>query len=260
MKNVIFLLFLLIAMTNQSFGDWTPPKNIDLRQVLDSAYDDRKNNNYKDALSKHIWFHDNALKINSSFYGVRLSYALSAWVELSNVYSPALEALEALSTRTERLVKDSGKCCRDAFHDYVSINRELGRENKVVELFKWMDANNPIAAKRNYDLAQPALISQREYILCGKYISPENDYSKLKEMYKTNSDMAKDPRLGAEMKSFADDSFVNGVTTLVAILTLNGQTEEAASIAEQSLSIMMGEIYEAELNKALSGKVPDPWP
>jgi len=259
MKNIIFF-FLLSAMASQSLGDWVPPKDIDLRQILDSAYEDRKNKNYKDALSKHIWFHDNSLKIDSSFYGVRLSYALSAWLELSNVYPPALDALNDLSDRTEQSVKDRGKCCRDAFHDYVSINGGLGHESKVVDLFRWMDANNPIAAKRNYDLAQPALISQREYILCGKYISPENDYSKLMKMYKTNSDMAKDPRFGAEMKSFADDSFVNGVTTLVAILALNGRAEEASLIADKSLSIMTSEIYEAELKDALSGRVPDPWP
>ena len=255
-----FVIVLVLIISNQSFGDWTPPKEIDLSQILDSAYEDKKNKNYKDALAKHIWFHENSLKIDSSYYGVRLSYAMSAWVELSQVYPPALEALKELSEKTEKLVKEGGKCCRDAFHDYVSINRTLNREDKIVDLFKWLDSNNPIAAKRTYDLAQPALVVQREYILCGKYINPQEDYMKLTEMYETNIEMSNDPQFGASMKSFADDSFVNGVTTLVGILAVSGRSDEASNVAKQSLEIMKGEIYEAELNNALNGKVPNPWP
>lgn len=254
-----FIIVLTLIISNQSFGDWTPPEKIDLRQILNSAYEDKRNKNYKDALAKHIWFHENSLKIDRSYYGVRLSFAMSDWVELSQVYPPALEALEEQSEKAEQSVKDKNKCCNGAFHDYVSINRELNRENKIVGLFKWLDSNNPIAAKRSYDIAQPTLVIQREYLLCSKYINPQEDFNKLKEIYEINIKMVNEPKLGARMQSFADESFVNGITTLIGILAISGRNDEASNIAEQSLEIMKGESYEAELNSALNGKVPLPF-
>lgn len=44
---------------------------------------------YEAALAKHIWFYNEALKINPNMYGVRLSFALSYWKQLADVYPPA---------------------------------------------------------------------------------------------------------------------------------------------------------------------------
>jgi len=43
-------------------------KNLALQQKFDAA------------LKKHIWFHNYALKIRKSLYGVRLSFALADWI------------------------------------------------------------------------------------------------------------------------------------------------------------------------------------
>ena len=62
---------------------WEPPENPDPQQILHEAQGDFKEQRYKDALAKHIWFHDHALEYQPSMYGVRLSFALSYWKQLS---------------------------------------------------------------------------------------------------------------------------------------------------------------------------------
>lgn len=56
---------------------------------------------YEEALERHIWYHENALKYDQAQYGVRLSFALGSWVQLGKAYPKALEALR--STRDQTL-------------------------------------------------------------------------------------------------------------------------------------------------------------
>ncbi len=241
-------------------AEWIPPSNPDLHEILREADKDQENAKYAASLEKHIWFHENALKYDQSFYGVRLSYALASWVQLSKVYEPALTALINLSDKNEVEIKSGKADCGDAFHDFVSINRELGRQEKIVALFKWLDTNNLPLAKRKFNLAKPALVLANEYELCGKYVEPENDYAKFVEMYMQNLQLAKDPKFGSELKEFAENTFSNEVTILVATLQLNNRHDEAKKIAAQALKIMDTSKLKKELNKAISGKMPAPWP
>ena len=57
----------------------------DLNNIRDLV----KNEQYELALQKHVWFHEES-KSSSGMAGVRLSYAISNWVELGNKYPPAL--------------------------------------------------------------------------------------------------------------------------------------------------------------------------
>src|SRR5688572_26854027 len=61
---------------------------------------------YEEALREHIDFHDNILKTHPAMYGVRLSFALSAWIDLGQEYPKALTALKDIrDQKTDRLVK-----------------------------------------------------------------------------------------------------------------------------------------------------------
>ena len=258
LKRVLFLL--LVTVTTMANAGWEPPENPDPQEILNQAQIDKDRGKYVAALEKHVWFHEHALEYDRSFYGVRLSFALAYWVELAEVYKPALSALIAISDRNEKKVKSATTCCHDAFHDFASINRELGEFGKVVKLFKWLDANKPDSAKRNFDLAQPALIRLEEFALCGKYVDPVADYREFEKAYTRSVGMAKEPRFGSEMKEFAEKSFINSVTTLVAILAINARDEEASAVVEKSLMVMNNDFFNAEINSALLGNMPAPWP
>ena len=102
---------------------------------------------FDEALEKHVWFHHHGLDADRSYYyGVRLSFALSEWVELGRKYPKALAALKDIrDEKTSRLI--AGETDKAVFHDVQSINDHLGETNATVVL---------IAAKE-YDLARKYL-------------------------------------------------------------------------------------------------------
>jgi hypothetical protein len=82
---------------------------------------------YEEALSEFVWFHEHALEELPSLYGVRLSFALSYWAQLAEVYPKARVVLEQIRDKKADAVL-SPSADRALFHDVVAINRVLGCE------------------------------------------------------------------------------------------------------------------------------------
>lgn len=72
----------------------------DVGEVLREAIADAGAGRHAQALTKHVWFHRNALLYEPSIHSVRSSYALSAWIELATVYPPARDELDDLRLTT----------------------------------------------------------------------------------------------------------------------------------------------------------------
>src|SRR5262249_31057731 len=106
----------------------------DPRQILREARNAARRGAHAEALEKYLWFHHHALEHDSALAGVRLSYAVSEWVELSKVYPPALEALESLQSGTLTSLRRRSND-RKQFHDFASINEHLGRFDLTSDLF-----------------------------------------------------------------------------------------------------------------------------
>jgi len=80
-----------------------------------------KSGNHKEALDKHIWFHE-ASKEMPGMGGVRLSFALGLWMKLAEQYPPALEAfIELRNIKKNSLLNGDGGF--GDFHDLSAINR-----------------------------------------------------------------------------------------------------------------------------------------
>ena len=129
---------------------------------------------YEQALRDFIWFHKHALKHDRAYYGVRLSFALGYWMELGEVYSPALKALQSLKRQGEvALIR--GKGDRFLFHDVASINTELKRLNDTYKLFLNMKKKQPELAMKCADLAIEAIVEAKDFKLASEYLPhPEN--------------------------------------------------------------------------------------
>ena len=106
---------------------WTPPQNPNPQSILNEAEADTRAGNYEDALAKQVWFFQNSLKYNPALYGIRLSFALSAWVELGKVYPPALEKLNDFRDQAQQSVRKQINA-KENFHDFESINDELNED------------------------------------------------------------------------------------------------------------------------------------
>ena len=216
---------------------------------------------YADALAKHLWFHHNALGIERSFYGVRLSFALGYWMDLARQYPPALDALKA--TRDEAVARiRSGNASRDDFHDVSSINEYLDEDARTTELFVWLDEHNPDLARSSYSIAQRSLIRSKNYQLCGKYIDAKRSTERMVKLYREHQRMAmaKEGDFKGDIRDFSQKSLSNSATTLVALLVLNGRSVEADEVVAKVLKEWPDENFRKALEKARTGAVPDPWP
>ena len=238
---------------------WSPGENPRPWVILDEARADATSGRYAEALAKHVWFFENALKYAPAMYGVRLSFALSDWKALSDSYPPALEKLKAERDDAAGKVRES-KDSRHSFHDFKSINRVLCEDARTAELFLWLDANNPATASVVYDLAQPALVKAENYRICGKYLDPDRSLERMVCIYIETKQIKDDPESRKHMSDFADDSLSNEVGTLVALLVVNGRTPEAYRVVGGALKARDDSAFRAQIESALRGEVPPPWP
>ena len=261
-RNVAALWFFGVAFCGSAAGQapWSPGEDPHPSEILDEAKADATSGRYAEALAKHVWFFENALKYAPSMYGVRLSFALSYWKTLSDSYPPALEKLKAERDEAAAKVRGS-KDSRHSFNDFASINRELAEDAKTRELFLWLDANSPATASAIYDLAQPSLVKAKEYGVCGRYLpDPDRSLARMVRLYTEDKKIAGDSEFRREMSDFADKSFSNGVGTLVALLAVNGRTADARRVADGAMKARGDSAFRGQIESALRGEVPPPWP
>jgi hypothetical protein len=257
MKLALCILLSLVAVFARA--DWTPPAHpnaSDAEKIYDEAQDDTRAGRYEDALAKFLWFHHNALKLDPSECGVRLSFALYDWNELGKVYPPAAEKLRATRDEAGKDVRENAEY-RQAFLDFESINEQLKEDNKTVELFIWLDANKPNVATNIFDLAESVLIGAKEYHLCGKYIEPDSSYHRFLLGFNGNIDSKGDNfLLRWYHRSYLKEEFSYNVATLVALLVLNDRKADADRIATEALKELSNRKFKDRLTKAKNGELP----
>lgn len=265
MFSISFLLPTILLLPTISLADeWTPPKNPDPSTIMREARADTARGNYEVALAKQLWYHDNAVKLQPSQSGVRRSFALSYWLELGEVYPPALEKMRQIRDETENRIRDENhvRVNFEDFHDFVALNRTLRQEERTAKIFKWLDEADEQDAKRMFNVAEPALIKQKAYELCGKYIDPDHDVSRIGDSYAQGLKMAK--RFGKKYQEFVKKKLLNDAAILVAILAKNNRHAEAKNVAENVRKFVsdakLSTKLKRALDSALTGSVPTPWP
>ncbi|MCO6044576.1 hypothetical protein NG895_11725 [Aeoliella sp. ICT_H6.2] len=238
---------------------WTPPASPDPFQIFHQARRDAGAGRYADALAKHVWFHEHALEVDESYYGVRLSYALEAWSELAKVYPPAKQKL--LETRDQ--AKADALTQGDpfnAFSDLQSINEVLGQSAITVDVFKVLVKKSRPKARKLFSIAKNDLMAKKEYELCGEFLDPETDFAGFKRNYEETVRLAAEPDFGDNLAEFARKSFTYEVTSTVALLVLNDRKQEASELADKASKVLDTAEFKRSLDEALEGKVPPPWP
>src|SRR5215469_5250342 len=131
--------------------------DIDPRAVLRDARLCVKSRDYAAALEKYKWFHEHALDTDRSLVGVRLSYAISEWADLGEVYPPALRALEDVrEAKSASLMK--GNDDSSLFHDVSSIDHALGQVERTRDMFKLIAETNRGFAEKCFPVALESLV------------------------------------------------------------------------------------------------------
>jgi tetratricopeptide (TPR) repeat protein len=219
------------------------------QQALEDANRLAANGDYAAALSKHVWFHENALKIRPSYYGVRLSFALSYWIELGKKYPKALEKLKEIrDSKTQRLLK--GERSRDLFHDVSSINEYLQAFQSTADLFKELDTTDPKFASTIYDLADAALLSCREFGLAKKYLGDPNErLREAREHLERGIRFAKGSKNEDASRHAFERIFAEEVVRTIIVLRETGDRSGAKAIQEEALKVLANPSIREALEK-----------
>lgn len=126
-----------------------------------AARDFTRAGKYAEALERHEWYHNNALRIDPAQSGVRLSFAIGLWKELGDQYPPALASLKAIRDAGVREL-ETGTADPQTFLDVEAINGELGEDAATIELFKSLAAKQPALARKWLVAIEDTLIDQGE--------------------------------------------------------------------------------------------------
>jgi hypothetical protein len=233
---------------------WTPTKShrADPDEVLSEAMHDAASGEperMRLALTKHLWFHKHALKLRQGLSGVRRSYALGDWRDLAEKYPPALKALVKARNEAERAVWKRNDPW-PSFADVSSINDYLNESTRTVALFRALHKRSPRRAKRVYHGAEEQLFQAGEFKLCNHYLDPSHRFKTIRRTYRVNLGLAKDPTIGADLVRFAQRSFTDKTTRLVALLALNGRHAEAREIARKAVRVWP----DGQFRKSLASK------
>ena len=168
---VVGLVLLVVALRPsrpQQQASELPAHAEDMHKYLSDTLDLVREGKHKEALDRWLWLHDHALEHAPAMYGVRLSYALSYWKELEDLYPPALIALKKTrDDKTALLAQGNGN--RYLFHDVMALNRTLGDDSKTVELFRKLDHDQKRMAKQCWPFAKKVIIEAKAYDLAKKY-------------------------------------------------------------------------------------------
>jgi len=249
MKKTFTLLTFLMNLT--LLAAWTPPENPNPQQILDEAQSDAKAGRYEDALAKHVWFHENALRVDPSYYGVRLSFALADWVKLGSQYPKALEKLREIRDEKDAKLR-GGLRDRDLFDDVASINQYLGESTRTVSLFKELHSANPQFAQDSFELAVEALVEAGEFSLCKECLGdPDGRFSKMVESRKRGLEYAasKSGTTAQASVNAYNSIYVDAVCRLLKILAQTGDEAKAIEIQKQALAVCPDNRIEEALQK-----------
>lgn len=239
-----------------AIGQWTPPDDPDLHEILNSAEDDATAGRRDLALAKFVWLHKNALSINEGFAGVRLSFALSSWHELAKDYQPAMEALLEARDQAESSFLNSGYQFKD-FHDLAALNRELGDETRTVTTFKRVSQDNSKAAQRVYHVAEQSLVNHREFELCNPFLETSKRLEIGVKGFHIGRQFETDPAHGDQPPpETAYMHLLHDVATLVALLVINNRASEATAVTHKAQAALPDFPIMADLESALAGQLP----
>ena len=138
----------------------------------------------------------------------------------------------------------------DDFHEFTAFNDSLRDQERTVELFKWLDEVEPEDAARVYGISEAALIKEKEYEICGKYVNPVKDAGRICDSYERGVEWT--PRFGNEYLKVKEDMFVDKSALLIEILVRNDRTAEAKEASDRLIKFAKEKKISARLEKAIN--------
>jgi predicted Ser/Thr protein kinase/capsular polysaccharide biosynthesis protein len=244
-----------------------PGEKPDLQKILGDADKLMKQGQLEEALQRQIWYHNHALEYDQAQAGVRLSFALSQWIDLGRHYPKAKSALVEIRDRDTRALME-GRGSVDLFADVSAINSELQDDDATYTLFKAIHDKDSKLAGQCYFWAENLLVAKGEYQLCYDLMGdPQFRIENICRMYGVevanqkrmaeSQELARQTMAGinqrngltnppsfspwynsAMFKRLAQKRFVDSVRQLIEILVATGHQTEASQIQGEALDTL----------------------
>ena len=203
---------------------------------------------HEEALQKHLWFHEES-KSSTGMGGVRLSFALSQWAELAQVYPPALTALQGVRDDNEaKLLRGTGGF--KEFHDFSAINRVLKDTGRTYQVYLQLDDKHPDVAKQCFNVTLDLIVTNKNYELFAKYGGdPIVRFEQIRNMREMNLGMTRsNPKMdNARFREYTDKSFTDKTAQLIEILIALQRLDEAREIQKRAQAYFPNERIERSL-------------
>jgi serine/threonine protein kinase len=262
----------LLSATNPvpaSAETWSPavaPGSApDLQKILGEAKDFMSKGAYEEALQRHIWYHNHALAIDPAQTGVRLSFALSDWMDLGRRYPKAKQALIEIRDNKTREIA-AGRGYAEMVQEVQAINHELQDDDATHALFKTVREKDPRLAQQCYFYLESLLVSKGEYQWCLSHMGePQGRFNLIRQgldldrdnqkrmaemRQRTAQQMAEmnqkrgwtnswsPPDTSEMMKKSAEDRFVGQTRQLIEILVATDHKVDAERIRDQASAVL----------------------
>jgi tRNA A-37 threonylcarbamoyl transferase component Bud32 len=238
----------------------TPDEKADLQKIYYSARNLASEGSYEEALQRYLWYFDHS-RTNDSQQGVRLSFALSDWIELGRLYPKARQALIEIRDSDARQFSD-GRGDFKLFQEVNSISHYLGDDDAAYSLFQQIEQRNKPLAQECFPIVESLIADHGDYQKCLGYIGdPQVAFEKIRserermkqfekqnaarneeqkkrfeEMARTNSNFHM-PFL-PELPKFADQNFVGQTRQLIEILIATGHKADAEKIRDEAVTVL----------------------
>ncbi len=211
---------------------------MNLHERLMAAYLAAREGRHEEALDEYIWFHENALKMDPAFRGVRLSFALTYWLELGSQYPKAMDALTTIRDHKTQLLSE-GVQDRDLFQDVVALNESLGRTSETHLLFKNLAMLHPEFATACARLAIPAILKAGDFELARRFlVDPQATIDRLSASFNEDIEFARDEQSEDTSKAMFDAFVTNHSEHIAQVLTVlseTGDSRMAAVLREKAI-------------------------
>lgn len=169
-------------LVDGSFDLPAPGQTPDFNNILTQANVLTEKGRYEEALQHLVWYYTNS-ETDPGQKGVRVSFALSDWIELGRRYPKARQALiETRDGYEQRLLDGHGSS--GLFQDVDAMNQSLDTEDDTYTLFKSIELRDPKLAGHCYEFIEDELVQRGEYETCRKYVGDPNvDFQKIHHRY-----------------------------------------------------------------------------
>jgi tetratricopeptide (TPR) repeat protein len=225
----------------------------DLQNYLIKTQQLVREGKYEEALERYVWFHHHVLEYEPALAGVRLSFALSYWKDLGDVYPPALRAMRTIRDEKTRQL-ENGRGNRNLFQDVVALNRRLGQYEKSVRLFRQLDQQQPKLAKACWRFARTPVFRAKAYDLAAAYVGdPVREFDKLKTEYEQNIKRYGQEYFGEQYREWNENRLVTRSVQLIEVALALGNEQAARAIQQKALATVDDDRIRDAVNKERAG-------